>query len=64
MQLIVWGTDVEYVYKLRLCLPVYALNFEILNFQQLLKRILRVFSCLGGWGANSTLWVRPRCFCM
>jgi len=42
-------------------LPVYALILKFLNFQQLLKHILRVFSYLGG--ANSIiLWVRPLCF--
>jgi len=29
-------------------LPVYALILKFLNFQQLLKHIFRVFSCLEG----------------
>jgi len=33
-------------------LPVYALNLTFLNFQQLLKHILGVFSCLGGGGGE------------
>jgi len=38
----------KYAIKNMYTLPVYALNFEILKFQQLLNHILRVFSCLRG----------------
>ena len=42
--------------EVKKCASHMSKNVEILNFEQLLKDILRVFPSLGGGGVNSILW--------